>query len=320
MATNNYLYPAPYTCVSNASYTRTRLIPKRTDCVPMNLSCGWLGNTEDAYNCNLCGSDIYFCRPYEAGDKIQLQTQMADTLNALPLEPVYGWADGVVATPAFQAQLYDMNDNLISSDVQDFCSRYFVGVAFGQEKTIQGLELDTTLIAALGVDCFYLRVNSFVDFGAGLVENNVIYSEPFCVTSCNDKVLAIKGEWDGFDCCGNWHGEIQPAVGDAFEFDNTYKYYATLAESGTNVTKTYFVNNVTETNVVSLYEIQLDRPIAPFYKSIFANSHYAAKRLFVNGEEFKANSNISNRLGRETKMWLFDAEIYRECKKDFYCL
>lgn len=319
MATNNYLYPAPYACVFNDSYTRTRTLPIRTDCVPMDLSCGWMGNTEDAYNCNLCGADTYFCRPYEQGDKIQLQTQMADTLNALPLEPVYGWADGIVVTPAFRVQLFDMNDVLISSDVQDFCSRYFVGVAFGQNKTVQGLEIDTALVLALGLECFYLRVNSFTDLGAGIVENNVIYSEPFCVTTCDDYVLSVKGEWDGFDCCGNWHGEIQPAVGDAFVFNNTYKYYAHLAETGSNVTKVYFVDKVTETDVISLYEIQLDRPIAPFMKSIFVNSHYAAKRLYVNGVEYKANGSVSNRLGRESKMWLFDAEIYKECKKDFYC-
>lgn len=334
MPTNNYLYPAVIDCTFNNSYTRTDCPPLRRDCIPMDFSCIWIESPDDSYGCTKCGSDEDFCVPYVLGDFIYFQTQLFDSTNPIPFNPVFGW-NGDTVTAAFRAQLLDVDGNVLTSDITDFASSYMVAHSpIGSDLTggfsYQQFIVDTALIkATYGVECWSLRVNSFVDSGGGQVENRVVYSEPYCEVKCDDGTVKVNGEFDDLDCCGNYYAlpnEISQftfsSVGNAvFQFDNTQRYYAFLIQTGFGVTKESFDNEVTRSTRVSAWELQLTKPIPPYMANIFTNQHFAARKVFIDDVEYLAAGTIENRLdSRNTRMFLFDADFTQECDNSFNCI
>lgn len=326
MPTNNYLYPITYNCQFNDSYTRSRLLIPRTECIPMDLTCLWVGDPENSYNCTRCGADIALSVPYKYGDLIHFQTQLPDRINPDPTNPIYGF-QGDTFPAAFRVQLLDESGSVISSDVTAFSSDYMV--AYGGGISYQMFVVDTQIIKdTFGLSCWSIRVNSFVDTGGGPIESRVVWSEPFKEEICNTSdLVTVKGVHDTFDCCGNYYGlpnRLGPVsyafVGSGlFTFDNTMSYYAKLMDSGSTVTKTSFQNNVTNSDVSFLFELQLTRPIAPYMHKIFSGQHYGAKEVYIDGVRYNATGSIDNRLDRSTRMFLFDVEFSQDCNLDFNC-
>lgn len=320
---NEIFYPNNATCVSSNSYTITDCPPIKTSCIPMDLTCIWIGEPEDSYNCNRCATDMEFCVPYVEGDKIMLQSQLPDLVSATSTNPTAGWV-GDTFPAAFRAQLLDVDGNIISFDVTTFTSNNMAAYTTAEGGfNYQILEIDTLAIKnTYGLTCWSIRVNSFES--DGVTENRDIYTELFCEVQCDDDTVLVKGEFDSLDCCGNYYGE--PARGgeayvgtDRLFFDNSMRYYGRVRLDSGIVEKTTFNDRVTDSTIRTIFELQLDRPIAPFMFNIFTKMQYGAKVVVVDSIEYIAAGTIDNRLGRVTSMFLFDAELQLKCEKDFNC-
>lgn len=330
MPANEIQYPATYACVSNNSYTRTACPPIRQDCIPMDLTCIWVDCDTCGYNCNLCNG-VAYCIPYLQDDKIMLQTQLPDQQNVDETAPLFGW-QGDTATYAYRAELCDKDGAVLTNDITQFASRYMVAYTnSGGGVSYQTIEVDTALIAANfpNESCFSVTVHSITDILAVPTVQKTVYSEPFCIdNTCRpEDLVQVMGIWTGFDCCGNYYGDPRrtgPAtiasVGNAvFQFDNTYRMYARIFDTGNTIEKESFNNNVTNITVISLFELKLQRPIPPYMKNIFVNQHYGAKNVFVNGVEYFAGTNIQDKIGTQNNMFLFDAELTQECERNENC-
>lgn len=326
MPSNEIFYPNTATCIGNDSYTITACPVIATSCIPMDLSCLWIATEEDSYNCNKCGSDIEFCIPYEASDEIMIQTQLPDLVSGNPADPTAGFF-GQTVPAAFRAQLLDADGVVVSSDVTTFSSDNMAAFSTGAADVAtnyQIIVLDTALIlATYGLTCFSIRVNSFES--DGVTENRVVYSECFEQVTCNKDTVLVCGQWDDFDCCGNYYG--RPVRGFAgspatpIVFDNSMRYYAGIINDSSNVEKTVFSNRVTKSVIDNIYLFSLDRAIPPYMKNIFVNQHYGGLTVKMDGDIYLANSqSIDNRMSNKSgTMFLFDVELTLQCEKDFNC-
>lgn len=321
MPSNTIQYPAPYNCEFNNSYTRSACPVPASSCIPMDLTCGWMADPTDSFNCNLCGSDTKYTVPYQRGDQLHFQTQLTDTLNPNPQAPIYGWS-GDTPVYAFNVFLLDCNGTVIANDVDAFCSDYIIG--YGNGTSYQGLVINTQeLFDRFGLTCFSLEVCSMIDVGAGPVFNARVWSEEYCEVNCNDELPEICGDWDTFDCCGNYYGlpdNINGFVGTSrYRFSNCRRYYGKVLQRGATVTKEVFEDNVTRSTILNEYEFQLTRAIPPYYFRYFTNVLYGARSFTIDGTEYIASGNIQNRVDRSGTMFVFDAGIQLKCEKDFNC-
>jgi hypothetical protein len=291
----------------------------------MDLTCGWIADPNDSYNCNRCGADVEFCEPYLVGDLIMLQTQLPDLVSATATVPTAGWFP-TTAPAAYRAQLLDVDGNVISSDVTTFTSDYMAAYAEAEGGfSYQTLVIDTQAIFnTYGLSCFSIRVNSFESNGT--TENRVVYSECFSEETCGDDTVLVSGDWDSTDCCGNYYGD--PARSGAsfigstlIRYNNQRRYYAKVVQSSANITKTTFNKRVTKSEINSIYDFILDRPVSPWMFNVFSKLHYGAKIVTIDGTEYVASGTIDNRISNKSgTMFLFDAELQIECDTDFNCI
>ena len=321
---NEIFYPNSPSCLFTDSYTITDCPPVKTRCIPMDLTCLWIPSLEEGYNCTRCATDGEFCIPYVEGDQIMIQTQLPDLVSPTASMPSAGWSP-TTAPAAYRAQLLDNTGAVISSDVTTFTSEYMAAFAEAEGGfSYQTLVIDTQAIKnTYGLTCWQIRVNSFES--DGVTENRVVFTEGFCEVVCDEETVQVKGEWDSTDCCGNYYGE--PARGGAafvgstkILFDNTLRYKANVRLDSGTVEKTTFNDRVTDTTIRSIFEMQLNAPIAPFMFNIFTKLHYGAKVVTIDGTEYIAAGTIDNRLSRVTNMFLFDAELQLKCDTDFNCI
>lgn len=324
MPSNEIFYPNIETCINNDSYTITDCPPVATSCIPMDLTCLWIANEEDSYNCNKCGSDIDFCIPYLSGDEIMVQTQLPDLVSNSPTIPNAGFF-GQTVPAAFRAQLLDFSGAVISSDVTTFTSDNMAAYSAGTNGfSYQTIIIDTAaILATYGLKCFYIRINSFES--DGVTENRVVYSECFQEETCGAETVTVSGAWDELDCCGNYYGtparSTENFAGSGLIiFDNTMRYYARVLNDSSTIEKTSFSNRVTKSVINNIYVFSLNRPVAPYMKNIAANQHFGAKVVTVNGLEYIIQSGIDNRYSNKSgSMFLFDIEMILQCETDFNC-
>ena len=328
MPTNFFTYPNSYSCVSNDSYTRSKCLPLRSSCNPMD-TCGlFINEIADAWNCNICGADEKFCIPYAAGDKIPLQVYFPDFVNVLPATALTAGWFGSTATPTVRVQLYDLDGVLVTQNVTALASEYVVG--FNDNKAYQSIVIDTTLTAGLGVDCFYLRFNNFLS--DGITEDKYIFTEPFCLTpNCDLQTVQIQGTYSGYDCQGFYYGTSQRLRAGAdglfigtsdFAHTNTMRYFAEIQETGGTVEKTSFGTRsiVTRSVINQNYRLQFTKKVPPYIMCIFLKQHFAAKTFLVDGIEYIANGTVQNQINtRASKMFLINVSVQKNCDNRFAC-
>jgi hypothetical protein len=222
-------YPVSYTPEISRTYSFRQPVPIRYSC-PI-LPPNFMQNFNDAWNCNLCGSDLPFYIPYVEGDIIPFQTQVTDLYNQPNDVLVAGFFTTTSTSHYVQVSLFDCCGNEISKYIDVFSDDYYVAQSLAT-GSIQTWFVNTGLFPNY-LDCFRLRIEFFKINQITLEPetDKVLWTEYYKeVEGCgnlNDTAL-IYSTYANYDCNGNFYGTLTNYLGS-----NNTPFYNSLRIFGT---------------------------------------------------------------------------------------
>lgn len=269
-------------------------LPEIVDCDP-NPYDGLVGDCENNWNNNLCQADLCFSMPVFRGDKIQLQTLWRS-------EEVDGLEDWVMM------KLYKTNGELISDDPGVFLSRF--GGFTGPKGDYQIYEIDTSLPAFEGVDCFRMELQTY-RYDDGVKYLNYACTEDFCfVTDC-DSYPVFKPIITGFDAFGYYYGEPLTYTDDNFKFEPEYRIHGEVLLKGTESQKVITGDSVSLLSVREVYHVDVLDWVAPYFLKLLARQILAGKFVEVNGERFETSDQTITRTNKGNRNLSIAFNLYK---------
>lgn len=311
MPTNYLTLDTIQFCDDADSHAEIVTLPCVIDCDKTDDQCG-VAPCDEHWNCNLCDEEKKYSHPFIAGDKIWIQTQFVDPTNT---EDNFtdGWGTWINAT------LTDGAGNTISSTIGDFASDYMVG--WNGTFYYQIIVIDTGLFYD---DCWVLEIAVDDPSGqetwcSGLYEK-VDCGEPWTYT--------LEGDYpDGStDCCNNYYG-LAPDnnwVGtNNFRFRNLMRLRGQVLDAGGTITKEIIRagrnQRVMREKVQTIpYKLVSHDLLPPYVKNMMLRG-LGGEPIYVDGEEYIADTvtiGDENRVGR---MLAFDVVVNKECETGYPC-
>lgn len=206
------LYSVTYTPENSLTYSFRQPVPIRYVCPP--LPPEFIFEEQDAWNCNLCGSDVEFFAPYVKGDIIPFQTRFADEYNQPNNILTAGFFDSVGTDWYVAVTLMDCCGTGLTKNINDFCEAWWVGHSQGT-GSVQTWFVNTGLFPS-DLTCWRLNIQIYKknEFGDKVLETNVFTQYYKEIPECGftDSVL-IESTYADFDCNGNYYGTLQNYFG-----------------------------------------------------------------------------------------------------------
>ncbi len=298
----NILTITPETCTNVKGQIYKICLPPKIYCYNQNIE-GLITLCDKVYNCNRCQTESEYYIPFFAGDKIMIQTQLADYYNADKRNPTSGWGT------AFKACLVGSNGTL--TDVTQFTSRRFVG--WGCSQTYQVLEIDTSMFTD---DCFKIQIQAM---DGGDVAYEVCTQEFRRILSCA-KTLMIESVQTGKDCIGNCYDLPTKYVGDSFKYSNKIRLQGTIYKTGITTTYDGKKKIIRDNYRLNIGEIIPEFMLNYVVKQLFgANISDEYPEIIVDGETYYFEGvNTQNRL-TDSPMFLVSFDLFKECKDRVKC-
>lgn len=310
---NNYtIYSETASRCNDASTHVTEIcLPLRVDCDPVPLDL-LITDCESRWNCSLKQTDRAYFVPYNVGDKIHLQTLFYDDFNPDHENPITGWDNA--GTGFMQAELLDLNGNVISSTLSEFADRWFV--AWNGERNYQIVELNTQTIETNfpALTCWNIRLTA----RNSLAVTTQLCSQDFAKNVCHPTVL-VKGEYDSNDCLEQYYGDPVASVGTSFKFDNSLRYWAHIRELPSSSQKTIYSSRTVRVELDDNFQFVPKQILPPFMTRMLTKVHLSAKEVYLNGEEYRIDNVSAENQLTNTRMSYFTVNLYKECDTDFRC-
>lgn len=308
-------YPVSYTPEISRTYSFRQPVPIRYACpiLPGNL----LQNFNDAWNCNLCGSDLPFYIPYVEGDIIPFQTQVTDLYNQPNDVLVAGFQTSTSTSHYVVVNLYDCCENLISSFIDDFSDSYHVGQSLAT-GSIQTWFVNTGLFP-VGLDCFRLGIEYYkINQITSLPElDRRLFSEYYKeVEGCgnlNDTSL-IYSTYANYDCNGNFYGTLTNYLGsNNTPFYNSLRIFGTVEFFGdTEAIVENDRNVVISKDITENYGI-ISGAVPPFYIKLLQQA-VRGNYVTVDGVQYQ-NFRYDSKPD-DNRMFLLDLTFDKRCRLD----
>lgn len=308
-------YPITYTPEISRTYSFRQPVPIRYACpiLPGNL----MQNETDAWNCNLCGSDLPFYIPYVEGDIIPFQLQQTDNYNQPNDVLVAGFKTSTSATHYVVVSLYDCCGNLISDFIDDFSDSYHVGQSLAT-GSIQTFFVNTGLFPA-DLDCFRLKIEIYKINQISLEPelDKVFWSEYYKeVEGCgnlNDTSL-IYSTYANYDCNGNFYGTLTNYLGsNNMPFHNSLRIFGTVEFFGDTEAITENDRNVViSKDITENYGI-ISGAVPPFYIKLLQQA-VRGNYVTVDGVQYQ-NFRYDSKPD-DNRMFLLDLSFDKRCRLD----
>lgn len=308
-------YPITYTPEISRTYSFRQPIPIRYACpiLPGNL----MQNFNDAWNCNLCGSDLPFYIPYVEGDIIPFQTQVTDLYNQPNDVLVAGFQTTTSVSHYVQVSLYDCCGNEISKYIDVFSDSYHVGQSLAT-GSIQTWFVNTGLFPS-DLDCFRLRIEYFKINQITLEPetDKVLWSEYYKeVEGCgnlNDTSL-IYSTYANYDCNGNFYGTLTNFLGsNNTPFYNSLRIFGTVEFFGdTEAIKENDRNVVISKDITENYGI-ISGAVPPFYIKLLQQ---AVRGNYVTVDAVQYQNFRYDSKPDDNRMFLLDLSFDKRCRLD----
>jgi hypothetical protein len=308
-------YPISYTSEISRTYAFRQAVPIRYAC-PVNPP-PFLLNETDAWNCNLCGSDIPFYVPYIAGDLIPFQTQFADNYNMPNSVLVSGFQTNFSTSAYIKVYLYDCCGNEISEYIDEFSESFHVGFSEGT-GSIQNWIINTGLFPT-ALDCFRLKIEYYKLNQITILpelERTIwteYYKEIADCGSFSDAEL-LESTYSDFDCNGNYYGTLTNFLGsNNLPFYNSLRVPGTVEFFGDTESTTENDRNVViSKDIIENYAI-ISGVVAPFYIKMLQQA-VRGKTVTVNGTQYQ-NFRYDAK-PEDSKMFLLDLSFDKKCRID----
>lgn len=308
-------YPVSYTPEISRTYSFRQPVPIRYACpiLPGNL----MQNETDAWNCNLCGSDLPFYIPYVNGDVIPFQTQVTDLYNQPNDVLVAGFQTSTSTSHYVVVSLYDCCGNLVSDFIDDFSDSYHVGQSLAT-GSIQTWFVNTGLFPS-DLDCFRLRIEYFKINQITLEPetDKVLWSEYYKeVEGCgslNDTSL-IYSTYANYDCNGNFYGTLTNYLGsNNTPFYNSVRIFGTVEFFGDTEAITENDRNVViSKDITENYGI-ISGAVPPFYIKLLQQ---AVRGNYVTVDAVQYQNFRYDSKPEDNRMFLLDLTFDKRCRLD----
>ena len=308
-------YPVSYTPEISRTYSFRQPVPIRYACpiLPGNL----MQNETDAWNCNLCGSDLPFYIPYVEGDIIPFQTQVTDLYNMPNDVLVAGFFTTTSVSHYVQVSLYDCCGNEISKYIDVFSDSYHVAQSLAT-GSIQTWFVNTGLFPS-DLDCFRLRIEFFKINQITLEPetDKVLWSEYYKeVEGCgnlNDTSL-IYSTYANYDCNGNFYGTLTNFLGsNNTPFYNSLRIFGTVEFFGdTEAIVENDRNVVISKDITENYGI-ISGAVPPFYIKLLQQ---AVRGNYVTVDAVQYQNFRYDSKPEDNRMFLLDLSFDKRCRLD----
>ena len=307
-------YPITYTPEISRTYSFRQPVPIRYAC-PI-LPGNFMQNETDAWNCNLCGSDIPFYIPYVGGDIIPFQTQYTDLYNQPNDVLVAGFLTSTSSTHYIAVSLYDCCGNLVTDLIDEFSDSYHVGQSLAT-GSIQTWFVNTGLFTNL--DCFRLKIEFFKINQISLEPelDRVLWTEYYKeVEGCgnlNDTSL-IYSTYANYDCNNNYYGTLTNYLGsNNTPFYNSLRIFGNVEFFGDTEAITENDRNVViSKDITENYGI-ISGAVPPFYIKLLQQA-VRGNYVTVDGvayQNFRYDSKPE-----DNRMFLLDLTFDKKCRID----
>jgi len=309
-------YPVSYTPEISRTYSFRQPVPIRYACpiLPPNL----MQNFNDAWNCNLCGSDLPFYIPYVEGDVIPFQTQVTDNFNQPNDVLVAGFQTSTSTSHYVVVSLYDCcGENLISDFIDEFSDTYYVAQSLAT-GSIQTFFVNTGLLPA-DLDCFRLSID-FFKINQITLEPELdrrLFTEYYKkVEGCgnlNDTSL-IYSTYANYDCNGNFYGTLTNYLGsNNTPFYNSLRIFGTVEFFGDTEAITENDRNVViSKDITENYGI-ISGAVPPFYIKLLQQA-VRGNYVAVDGVQYQ-NFRYDSK-PEDNRMFLLDLSFDKKCRLD----
>lgn len=308
-------YPVSYTPEISRTYSFRQPVPIRYAC-PV-LPPNFMQNETDAWNCNLCGSDLPFYIPYVEGDIIPFQTQVTDNYNQPNSVLVAGFQTSTSTSHYVVVSLYDCCGNLVSEFIDDFSDSYHVGQSLST-GSIQTWFVNTGLFSA-DLDCFRLYID-YYKINQITLEPEIdkrLYTEYYKkIEGCgslNDTAL-IYSTYANYDCNGNFYGTLTNYLGsNNTPFYNSLRIFGTVEFFGDTEAITENDRNVViSKDITENYGI-ISGAVPPFYIKLLQQA-VRGNYVTVDGVQYQ-NFRYDSK-PEDNRMFLLDLSFDKKCRLD----
>lgn len=238
------VYSVTYIAENSLTYSFRQPVPIRYVCPP--LPPDFVFEEQDAWNCNLCGSDVEFFAPYLKGDIIPFQTRFADEYNQPNSVLSAGFFDSVGSDYYIMVSLLDCCNEVIIKSIDEFCEQWWVGHSQGT-GSIQTWFVNTGLFPT-DLTCWRLKIEIFKkDDEGNVILDTTVYTQYYKeIPECGftDSVL-IESTYADFDCNGNYYGTLQNYLGNVnTPFFNSMRIWGEVEWIGSTESATLNDRNV----------------------------------------------------------------------------
>ena len=259
---NNYITAPITACVNFNHMVKYFCLPLKTACNGTVID-GLFALCGNLWNCNKkCATDINYYFPVPEDGKIQFQTNFSLS------------TDSVLGTD-IEIKLYDLNDNEIEADWNDYVSRWVVGQGY------QTIEID---FAEVPIDCGSFKIS---------VGEGVVCTEQFKKRPCSC-LVEIEGIVSDKDCWNNYYGTSQVFTGTNFAYSNRI-YLEGNAK--------YFGTNTTTKGMVEVLRFIPTALIAPYMQRYIAHKILKSKQVIINGETWNTKDTQMTPRERSSMFW-----------------
>ena len=271
-----------------------------------NPESGPIKDCADTWNQIYCSHDGPFSMQYVRGDKIQFQTKFRDYYNPDEENPADGWNIFVIA------RLVTV-DGVISEDVADFCSKYFVG--WNGVESIQSIEIDTSLPIFDEVECFHVEFESRYLDGETIIIDSTACTEEWCnCFNCKPWPL-LESQIKGYDGHGYWHGDMQSLQGVYFTFSPKYRFPLELVQVGAGVSRILTPGGVQHFDSKLIYRVGTLEYVPPYVLNMLILGFITGKTIIFAGEIYETADTEISRSNTGSEMMIFKFELYNYGKK-----
>ncbi len=326
----------------------------RIRCIELESICGdlcgklvienglLLCDCADQWNCNLCGNDLPFWIPFEAGDTFDFQFQQPNEItqvsceNGFLPEGLLSLNDAAFATfgiysccddQALEIDKEMIDAIVVQSYIGSFNSYDYAGNL--SVKPIQMIRFRLDAIAAFleaqGLDqCFYFKF-TFTTSRLCLPfsqTQSTFCSEPFKMIPCSEgkKSQLLESTYSFLDCFGQYYGnDFNLAAGIPFAFSNAIRVHGSFEQLSFSITKEQ-IDSTLKTTASQLCENWLLRTKhLPQRFAKYIATVLAGKDVTINGVEYQVEGELNKNNETGTQFY-FDINAQRcDCNKSLSC-
>lgn len=308
-------YPITYVPEISRTYSFRQPVPIRYAC-PV-LPPNFMQSETDAWNCNLCGSDIPFYIPYVQGDVIPFQTQYTDLYNQPNSVLVAGFLTSESTSHYIAVSLYDCCGNLITDLIDEFSDSYHVGQSIST-GSIQTWFVNTGLFPN-DLDCFRLKIE-YYKLNPDTLEpelDRTLWTEYYkAIEDCGNLIdtSLIYSTYSNYDCNGNFYGTLTNYLGsNNTPFYNSLRIFGTVEFFGdTEAVVENDRNVVISKDITENYGI-ISAAVPPFYIKLLQQA-VRGNYVTVDGVQYQ-NFRYDSK-PEDNRMFLLDLTFDKKCRID----